>query len=130
MNKVWFELLCLNLYFRIAILNCPNHARGDCFRPYSALCSLHTTLVSVDAVYPGGGPCIPLLQVRHGEKHFLHQIDVVASQGWLQEITGSIQCSVLQLVRTFLDSQPHRFVCSLLPPVLLCTFLQIRLPCV
>ena len=104
MNSVWSELLCLNPYFLIARLNCPNHTGSDCFSPYSTRCSLHTTLVSVNVVYPGGSMYTSLKSPCR--RHFLQQIDVMASQGWLQEITIPLQCSILQLVKSFLVVYP------------------------
>ena len=37
-------------------MNCPNHALGDCLRPYSAFRSLHTFPMEFAMLYHGGKP--------------------------------------------------------------------------
>ena len=41
-NNVWFSWLCLYLISITVLVNLPNHALGDCFRPYKAFFNLHT----------------------------------------------------------------------------------------
>jgi len=113
----------------MAKLNHPNHALGDCFKPYNAFCSLQTTFHCIGEARPGGTSMYTSSSRSPWRKHFLRQIGAVVSPSLQQERSALAQYLISLPVRRFLDNLSHISEYIPSPPALLYIFLPTHLLC-
>lgn len=129
MKSVWFELPCLKAYFIMTIRNRLNHTGGDCFSPYRALFSLHTTHDYVSGVYSRRMSIYTSSLRFLCRKAFFTSHCFNGQSRFRANESNTLTILIFATGGNVLCSQYHRFEYNLWQPIAPCTSQWIHLLC-